>query len=98
LLFLVVFQVDLLGIEGVSNEKGEGEEDMGVGIHPLIKVFSSGEEIGYSVSMSRNVFESVVKVLEELHPMGLSTHDFLRLSKVLQVLMVCSNHNWVVGS
>ena len=36
---------------------------MGSGIHPLIKVFSSREEVGHSVGMSRNVFKAIVEVL-----------------------------------
>ena len=56
---------------------------MSIGIHPLIKVFSSGEEVGYGVCMARDMVEVVVKVLKEFHPSGLATRDFLWLAKVL---------------
>ena len=65
------------------NEKRKGEEYSSVGIHPLIKVFASGEEVGNSVGVSGDVIEVVVKVLEELHPLGLAAHDFLWLVEVL---------------
>ena len=90
--------MDFLGIGGVLNKKGKGKEDAHVGIHPLIKVFSMGKEIGNSVSVSRDVFKVVIKVLEEFHPSGLLACDFLWLSEVLQVFMVCLDHDWMVGS
>ena len=65
------------------NKEGKGEEDASIGIHPLIKVFSLGEEVCYSVSMSGDVVKAVVKILEEFHPLGLVAHDFLWLAKVL---------------
>ena len=56
---------------------------MSVRVHPLIKVFSVGEKVGNGVGMSEDVFEMVVEVLEEFHPLGLSACDFLWLSEVL---------------
>ena len=67
----------------MANEKGKGEEDTSVGIHPLVKVFALGEEVCYSIGMSRDVVKVVVEILEEFHPSGLATHDFLRLAEVL---------------
>ncbi len=57
-----------------------------------------GEEVRDGVCMSWDVFEAVVKVLEELHPSGLTACNFLWLSEVLQVFMIHSDHNWMVGT
>ena len=67
----------------MANEKRKREEYASIGIHPLIKVFSLGEEVCYGVSMSGDVVEAVVKILEEFHPLGLAACDFLGLVKVL---------------
>jgi hypothetical protein len=44
-------------------KKGEGEERASLGIHPLVKVFAAGEEVGNSISVSRDVVEPEVEVL-----------------------------------
>jgi hypothetical protein len=72
-----------VGPEGIVKKEGKGEEYMSMRIHPLVKVFSMGEEVGDCVHMSRNVFENEVKVLEKLHPSGLVTGDFLWLVEIL---------------
>ncbi len=40
----------------------------------------------------------IVVVLKEFHPMGLAACDFLWLVEVLEVFVVCMDHNWVVGT
>jgi len=52
-----------VGFEGALNEKRKGEEDASSGIHPLIKVFSLGEEVCYGVIVSGYMLEMVVKIL-----------------------------------
>ncbi len=37
------------------NEKGEGKKDVSIGIHPLVKVFSSREEVCHGIGMPRDV-------------------------------------------
>ncbi len=95
---MVIFQVGFSHVEGVSNEKGKGEEYVSIGIHPLIKVFSVGEKVCNGVGMSRDVLELVVEVLKEFHPLGLLACNLLQLLEVLQVFVVSSDHNWVVSS
>jgi len=36
---------------------------MSRGIHPLVKVFSSGKEVSHNVGMSRDMFKVVIEVL-----------------------------------
>ena len=72
-----------MGVEGVLDKKWKGKKDVGVGIHPLIKVFSVGEKVGDGIGMSRDMFEAVIKILQEFHPLGLSAHDFLWLLEIL---------------
>jgi hypothetical protein len=67
-------------------------------IHPLVKVFAAGEEVGNSVGVSRDVVEHKVKVLQEFHPSGLPTSDLLRLVEVLEVFMICLNMNGMVSA
>jgi hypothetical protein len=82
----------------LAEKKGKREECASVRIHPLVKVFSSGEEVGNSISVSRDVFEHEVKVLQELHPSGLSAHDFLGLTEILKIFVVGSDVDRVVGA
>jgi hypothetical protein len=71
---------------------------MGLGIHPLIKVFSVGEEVGDGVGMPWDVIKHKIEVLQEFHPSGLSAHNFLGLTEVLEVFMVCSDTDGVIGA
>jgi hypothetical protein len=83
--FQVVFYIGLAGSirsEDVVEKEGEWKECAGMRIHPLVKVFSSGEKIGNGIGVSRDVLEDKVKVLQEFHPSGLSAHDLLRLVEV----------------
>jgi hypothetical protein len=89
--------VDSVRLKGVVEEKGEGKEHTCMRIHPLIKVFPMGEEVGNGVRVSRDVFQDEIKVLEELHPPGLVASDFLWLAEELKVFMVSSDGDGVVG-
>jgi hypothetical protein len=65
-LLLIVSQINLagsIGPENVMKKKGKGEECMCMRIHPLVKVFSMGEEVGDSIHMSGDMFEDEVKIL-----------------------------------
>jgi hypothetical protein len=64
-----------------------------IGVHLLVKVLSSGKEIGDSVRMTWNVGQFIVKILEVLDPVGLATSNLLRLAEVLEVLVVSANLN-----
>jgi hypothetical protein len=57
-----------------------------------------GEEVGDGVHMSQYVVKYEVEVLEEFHPPGLSASNFLGLAKVLEVFVVCSDMDGVVGA
>jgi hypothetical protein len=69
--------------EGAVKKEGKGKEYMSMGIHPLVKVFSVGEEVSDCIRVTRDMFENEIKVLEKLHPLGLATSDFLWLVEVL---------------
>jgi hypothetical protein len=47
----------------LAEKKGKGEECMSMEIHPLVKVFSLGEEVSDGIGMSRDVLEGEVEVL-----------------------------------
>jgi hypothetical protein len=64
-------------------KKGSGKENVSVGFHPLVKVFAVGEKVSNSVSMTGDMFELEVKVLEKLNPVGLAACDLLQLSEIL---------------
>jgi hypothetical protein len=66
-----------------------------LGIHPLVEVPTTEEEVGNSVGVPRDVVKREIEVLEEFHPSGLSACDFLWLMEVLKVFMVGSNVNGV---
>jgi hypothetical protein len=82
----------------VAEKKEKREECASVRIHPLVKVFVAGEEIGDGIGMSRDVFEHKVEVLQELHPSGLPAHNFLRLAEILEIFVVGSDGDKVVGA
>jgi hypothetical protein len=69
-----------------------------IGIHLLVKVFLSREEIGNSVWVTGNMGQLVVEVLEILNPAHLMTGDLLGLTEVLKVLMVGTNLNRMCGA
>jgi hypothetical protein len=48
--------------------------------------------------MAWYVVKHKVEVLEELHPSGLSAGDFLRLAKVLEVFVICSDVDGVIST
>jgi hypothetical protein len=99
-LFQIIFQVDFVsgvGFEDAVEKEREWKEHVGMRIHPLVKVFLSGEEVGNGVGMSGDVFEYEVKVLQEFHPSGLSACDFLRLAEVLEIFVISSDSNRMVG-
>jgi hypothetical protein len=82
-----------------SGKKGVGKEYSGkIGIHPLVKVRSPGEEVHNRVRRAGNVLQGVVKVLQKLDPPGLAAHDLLRLAEILEVFMVGVDTNWVLGT
>jgi hypothetical protein len=86
--------VDLL-----SRKKGVGEQNMRkIRVHPLVKVRSLGKEVHNCVQGSRDMFQCVIKILEELDPPGLPARNLLRLSKILQVFMVYMNTNGMLCS
>jgi hypothetical protein len=65
-LFWVVFYVEFanyIGSESSVEKKGKGEKCVSMGIHPLVKVLSSGEGVSDCVGMSRDVLENKVEVL-----------------------------------
>jgi hypothetical protein len=75
-------------------KKGVVKEDKRfVGIHLLVKVLSSGKEIGNSVHVTWNVGQFIVEVLKVLDPAGLAAGDLLRLVEILEILVVGSNLN-----
>jgi hypothetical protein len=80
-------------------KKGVIKEDMWlVGIHLLVKVLSSGEEIGDGVGVSRDVGQFIIEILEVLDPMSLTAGDILGLTEILEVLVVSMNLNQVCHS
>jgi hypothetical protein len=82
-----------------GRKKGVVKEDMRfIGIHLLVKVLSSGKEIGDGVRVSRDVGQLVVKVLEVLDPAGLSTSNLLQLMEVLEILVIGADLDWVCSS
>jgi hypothetical protein len=65
-LFWVIFQVDFMDdvrLESLMKKKEKRKEYASMRIHPLVKIFSSGEDVGDSVCASRDVFEDEVEVL-----------------------------------
>jgi hypothetical protein len=48
--------------------------------------------------MSGDMFEYEVEVLQEFHPSGLPACDLLRLAEVLEIFVVGSDGNWMVGT
>jgi hypothetical protein len=83
---------------GVRKE-GVVKEDMQfIGIHLLVKVFSSREEIGDSVCIARNMGQLVVEILEVFNPLCLTAGNLLGLMEVLEVLVVGANLNRVCGT
>jgi hypothetical protein len=92
-LLWVILKVNFMGkvgMKGAMEKEGEGEKYACLWIHPLVKVFSTGEEVSNHICVSGNMFQGEVKVLEEFHPSGLVTGDFLGLVEVLEwsVLMM----------
>jgi hypothetical protein len=86
------------GVRG-GRKKGVVKEDTRfVGIHLLVKVLSSGKEIGDSVCVTRNVGQFIVEILKVLDPAGLATSDLLWLAKILEVLVVGSDFNWLCST
>jgi hypothetical protein len=69
-----------------------------VGIHLLVKVLLSGKEIGDSVRVTRDVGQFIVEILKVLDPAGLSASNLLRLTDVLEILVVGANLNWLCCS
>jgi hypothetical protein len=67
-------------------------------IHPLVKVFATGEEVGDSVGMPGDVVEYKVEILKEFHPSSLPSCDLLWLAEILKVFMVGANVDRVVGA
>jgi hypothetical protein len=64
-----------------------------IGIHPLVKVHATREEVGDRVRKTRDVGESIGEVLKESDPTGLTAGDFLWFMEILEVFMVCANLN-----
>ena len=56
----------------------------------------TGQEVCDGVHCSWDVFNMVVEVLQELHPLGLVAGDFLWFLEVLEVFMVCSDTDGVL--
>jgi hypothetical protein len=76
---------------GVRKEGVVKEDTQFVSIHLLVKVLSSGKEIGDSVRVTRDVGQFIVEVLQILDPAGLSTSNLLRLAEVLEIFVVGAN-------
>ena len=57
-------------------------------IHPRVKVFPAGQEVGDGVCSTRNMFQGIVKILQEFDPAGLAARYFLGFPEILQVFMV----------
>jgi hypothetical protein len=57
-----------------------------------------GEEVGDGVSVSWHVIKYEIEVLKEFHPMGLSAGDFLGLVEVLEIFVISSDVNGMVGA
>jgi hypothetical protein len=82
-----------------NRKKSVGEEYTGqIGIHPLVKVRSPREEISNRIRRAGNVFQGVVKILEELDPPGLAARDFLWFTEVLEVFVVGTDTNRVFST
>jgi hypothetical protein len=48
--------------------------------------------------VSGDVFEYKVEVLQELHPSGLFAHDLLRLVEILEVFVISSDGDGMIGT
>jgi hypothetical protein len=73
-------------------KKGVIKEDMRfISIHLLVKVLSSGKEIGDGVCVTRDVGQFIIEVLQVLDPASLSASNLLWLTEVLEVLVVSTN-------
>jgi hypothetical protein len=88
--------LDVVVEEKFSNhrgrKKGVVEEDTRfVGIHLLVKVLSSGKEIGDGVRVTWNVGQFIVEILKVLDPASLAASDLLWLAKILEILVVGSD-------
>jgi hypothetical protein len=69
-----------------------------LGIHPLVKVFTTGEEVGDGVRMPGDVVKYKVEILKEFHPSSLPSGNLLWLAEVLKVFVICLDVNGVVGA
>jgi hypothetical protein len=95
----VVFEKKFLDCWFRVQKKGVVKEDTWfIGIHLLVKVLSSGEEIGNSVGVSRDVHEFIIKVLEVFNPTSLAAGNLLGLVEILKVLVIGMNLNRVCHS
>jgi hypothetical protein len=73
-------------------KKGVVKEDTWfIGIHLLVKVLSSGKEIGDGIHVTRDVGQFIIEILQVLDPAGLMASNLLRLAEVLEVFMVGAN-------
>src|SRR5258708_19666481 len=48
--------------------------------------------------MSGDVIETVVEILEEFHPLGLASCDFLWLTEILEVFVICADHDGMISA
>jgi hypothetical protein len=72
-----------------GQKKGVVKEDTRfIGIHLLVKVLSSGKEIGDSIRVTRDVGQLIIEILKVFDPAGLSASNLLQLAEVLEVLVV----------
>jgi hypothetical protein len=86
-------------VDFLSRKKSVREKHMGkIGIHPLVKVRSLGQEVCDRVRRARNMLQYIVEILEKLDPLGLAARDFLWLSEVLEILVVSTDANWMLGT
>jgi hypothetical protein len=83
---------------GVGKQGVIKEDTRFVGIHLLVKVLSLREEISNGIGVARYVGQFIVEILEVLDPLSLSTGDLLRLTKILEVLVVSANFDGVRGA
>jgi hypothetical protein len=82
-----------------GGKKGVGKKNTrAIGIHPLVKVRSPGQEVRDRVRRAGDMLQCVVEILEELDPPGLVAHDFLWLLEVLEVFVVSADANRMLGT
>jgi hypothetical protein len=83
---------------GGGKESVVKEDTQFIGIHLLVKVLLSREEIGNGVGIAQDMGQFVIEILEIFDPPCLATSNLLGLMKVLKILVVSANVNRVCSA